>query len=153
MSHTTAHYDRIKEFMLKTRDSQDPIPNIPTIPNTTSRYLRANMILEEAVETIEALGFKVIPTEDDDIRVARHLGLKPDIEGIADGCADLSVVVTGTLIACGIKDDPLLREVDASNLAKVAGKIIERGDGKIMKPPGWKKPNIKRVLSEQGREW
>jgi len=52
----TAHYNRIKAFMQKV--GQDT-PEIATIPDEKTRILRAKLILEEALETVEALGVKV----------------------------------------------------------------------------------------------
>lgn len=136
----------------------------PEIPDEQTRLLRAKLILEEALETIEALGVQVwVDQKQDrtdeplssswvgDSRLVFHDtdgGL--DLEKIADGCADLSVVTVGTLSACGIADGPLLREVDRSNEAKFVDGPIMREDGKYLKPEGWEPPNIKGILQEQG---
>lgn len=155
MADTTPHYDRVRAFMEKTRGPEDPIPSVPAIPR--NRRLRAAMILEEAIETVRALGFDFLEVchfgEPDLVvgkkRIKFYDVFKPDLVELADGCADLSVVVIGTLIAAGIRDVPLLEEVDAANAKKVAGKLITREDGKILKPKGWKGPNVKKVLEEQ----
>jgi predicted HAD superfamily Cof-like phosphohydrolase len=68
---------------------------------------------------------------------------------VADGCADVSVVTIGTLSACGIADKPLLKEVDESNLRKFGPGYSKREDGKWIKPPDWKVPDIAKVLNEQ----
>ena len=52
----TAHYNRIKAFMQKVGQET---PEIATIPDEKTRILRAKLILEEALETVEALGVKV----------------------------------------------------------------------------------------------
>src|SRR5687767_7963031 len=90
-------------------------PPVPTIPDVETRRLRAKLILEEAFETIEALGFRMEGTWENYKIVEQS---PPNLELIADGCADLSVVNIGTLIACGIDDVELLREVDEANLRK-----------------------------------
>lgn len=174
----TEHQKRVEEFM---RKAEQDLPVKPIIPSLEIRRLRAKLILEEALETIEALGFKVLDLEYLDINdIEFHELQEPDLEKIADGCADLSVVTIGTLSACGIKDKSLLEEVDGANLRKfeipicpVHGKPMKysdinkwywcelgcdstaygpykREDGKWVKGPNWTPPNIKRVLKEQG---
>ena len=48
----TAHYDRVKAFMQKV--GQDT-PEGAAVPDEKTRILRAKLILEEALETVEAL--------------------------------------------------------------------------------------------------
>jgi len=76
----------------------------------------------------------------------RHIG------DIADGGADLVWVVKGLFTTLGIDFDKVWEEVRASNMSKVSegGKIKKRADGKILKPDTYFKPDIDRVLKEQG---
>lgn len=76
----------------------------------------------------------------------RHIG------DIADGGADLVWVVKGLFTTLGIDFDKVWQEVRASNMSKVSegGKIKKREDGKILKPDTYFKPDIDRVLKEQG---
>lgn len=130
------------------RKADQEIPSKPTIPSEEIRKLRATLILEEALETIAALGFEVVSGDGTPgIGIAPYG--KPNLEEIADGCADLSVVTIGTLSACGIHDEELLKEVDDSNLRKFDIGSYKREDGKWMKPPNWKTPVIKEVLENQ----
>jgi predicted HAD superfamily Cof-like phosphohydrolase len=116
------------------------------------------LILEEALETINALGFQVMcrvpypqPTEISVTMESVEMKptLEPNLIEIADGCADISVVTIGTLSACGIADGPLLEEVDNSNLQKFGPGSHRREDGKWMKPSGWVPPKIEQVLEDQ----
>lgn len=107
------------------RKAGQALPDRPTVPDERTRELRAKLILEEALETISALGFivEVGGYNLSDKRVREGIepispDREPDLEGIADGCADIIVVTTGTLSACGISDDAVQREVDCNNLAK-----------------------------------
>ena len=77
---------------------------------------------------------------------------QPNLVAIADGCADLSVVTIGTLVACGIPDRDLLWEVDVNNLKKFAPGLTIREDGKLIRPPDHPPPDIERVLREAGWE-
>jgi predicted HAD superfamily Cof-like phosphohydrolase len=150
----TPHFIRIREFMQK---AGQETPGQPTPPSAAIRVLRAKLILEEALETVEALGV--------DVRVsgggASHISLvddpemifevvrEPDLEGVVDGCADISVVTIGTLVAFGVDDEPILEEVDSANLRKFAAGSYVRDDGKWMKPPDWRKPDILGVVERQ----
>lgn len=121
-------------------------PFDPIIPDATVRKLRAKLIMEEAIETAEALGFHVSINEHGVWLDERHT---PTIIEIADGCADLKVVTVGTEIACGINGKPVFLEVMRSNMTKdFSG--AKRPDGKILKGPTYEPPNIERVLQLQG---
>lgn len=74
---------------------------------------------------------------------------KPDPLAIADGCADLKVVTIGTEIACGIHGKPIFEEVMESNMTKFIDGH-EREDGKWVKGPSYRPPNIEPILKQQG---
>lgn len=133
----TDHQQRVEEFMVK---AGQQVPEVPTMPDFHTRRLRAALIFEEAMETIQALGFQpalsfkdmVFVVYPDRVQMIDHC-IDPDFEGIVDGCADLSVVLTGTLSACGVQDGPILDEVDRSNLTKFRDGYSIREDGKLLK--------------------
>lgn len=152
------HQQRIEQFMLLAGQA---VPDKPCIPSEEVRLLRAKLIFEEAMETIHALGVLVRPLGEvhaiNNLRVvfetvtAIGQPLVPDLEQIADGCADISVVTIGTLSACGITDAALLAEVDASNLRKFGPGGYRRDDGKWMKPKDWEPPNILKAIGVEER--
>lgn len=120
---------------------------IPHIPSAIIRRLRAKLIMEEAIETANALGFQVRFTRVRDFELDDVLPF--DLIGVADGCADLKVVTVGTEIACGINGKPVFIEVMRSNMTKdFSG--AKRPDGKILKGPTYEPPNIEAVLKLQG---
>lgn len=145
----TAHQQRVESFMFL---AGQEVPVAPEIPDAKVRELRCRLILEEALETIKALGFVAIKERDcleiEDITFLDNG--EACLEEIADGCADLSVVAIGTLSACGIRDASLLQLVDESNLAKFCGDAHKREDGKWVKPSDWTKPPIAELLELQG---
>lgn len=116
------------------------------MPSLEVRRLRAGLIMEEAVETVKALGFEVAMVYESFL--FEESG-EPDLVEIADGCADLRVVTTGTLSACGIDDKALQNEVDRNNLLKVGPGSRIREDGKVMKPLGHEPPDIRGILQQQ----
>jgi len=153
----TPHHARVADFMLRAKQA---VPLFPIIPSAEVRKLRAKLILEEALETVRGLGFAVHmkgdreiegevfhPTTDDldflDV-------FEPDLVEIVDGCADISVVTTGTLIACGVPDEPVLEMVDYNNLMKFGPGHSYREDGKLIKPPGHMRPAFDVLLGDLG---
>lgn len=138
------------------RKAGQEVPTTPTIPDEDIRLLRAKLILEEAIETIEALGVGVRLSEkangeliDREGALTFYANGEVDLEGVVDGCADISVVTIGTLIAFGVDDEPILEEVDHANLRKFATGSYAREDGKWMKPPDWTPPDILGALERQ----
>lgn len=97
------------------------------------RALRRSLIQEETAEYLEA-------------------DLADDYEGVAKELADILYVVYGAAIEYGIYLPAIFDEVHRSNMAKLGpdGRPILREDGKILKPPTWTPPDIKRFLPLSG---
>lgn len=142
------HQQRVEQFMAL---ANQEVPGKPTIPDEKTRRFRAKIILEEALETIEGLGFDVVMKPFDlELEIGPQVR-EPDLVKIVDGCADVIVVTTGTLSACGVADMPVQVEVDESNLRKFGPGSYKREDGKWMKPPDFRAPDIEAVLAAQGK--
>ena len=164
------HQQRVEAFM---RLAKQEVPSSPAKPDESTRVLRAKLIFEEAMETINALGVQVcvlgrnsgpviesggefytavnFPEEGRGDVSPTRMAVVGDcvLEAVADGCADLRVVTTGTLSACGIADEVLQQEVDYNNLTKFGEGHRLREDGKLIKPPGHRPPDIEGVLRRQ----
>ena len=117
--------DMIKQHLVA---YEAPVNETPTIPSEPVRKLRRDLITEEFVELMDAL-------------------YHDNMEGIADGAVDLIVVVVGTLLSYGIDFNMIWRAVHTANMAKAGGPVRE--DGKRLKPPDWKPPDIKTLLENQ----
>lgn len=143
----TPHQQRVEMFMEKAGQT---VPDRPTIPDEATRRFRANLILEEALETIKALGFDVCFHIGGKLEIGKQV-FEPDLIQIVDGCADISVVTIGTLSACGVADADVMIEVDRSNLGKFGPGSYKREDGKWMKPPDFTPPDIEGVLADQAK--
>lgn len=61
---------------------------------------------------------------------------------------DMEYVILGTHNELGIDSNPLWAEVQAANMRKTGG--ATREDGKIMKPEGWRPPDVTGALRAQG---
>ena len=144
------HQKRIQDFM--NMIGQDT-PTTPQVPDQPTRKLRASLILEEALETIKALGFSVKLSDGQRVDDGDYHFIevqKPDLTEIADGVADISVVAIGTSLACGIDINPVIEEVDQNNLEKftIPGGY-RRPDGKWVKSPSHEPPKIKEIIDGQ----
>ena len=73
-----------------------------------------------------------------------------DLVGIADALGDQLYIIYGTILKHGLQDriEEVFTEIHRSNMSKLDenGKPILREDGKILKGPGYFKPNIKKAL-------
>lgn len=66
-----------------------------------------------------------------------------------DACMDLIWVTLGYCIAKGYDIKGAWEEVANSNLAKIdvkSGKVIKNELGKVMKPEGWKPPDLRKFV-------
>ncbi len=101
---------------------------IGTFPQIRDARLRADLISEEASETVAALN-------------------KNELLETIDGLCDLLYVAYGTAVTLGVDLEPFFDEVHRSNMAKVGGPV--RADGKRLKPAGWLPPNLASILALQ----
>lgn len=160
MKDQTPHQARVESFMVK---AGQVVPSWPCVPSDDVLMLRAKLIMEEALETIQAMGIDLevrytgvgaggeIPVNKTSLRFKHNQTRLLDLIGVADGCADISVVTIGTLSAFGMQDNPILKAVDESNLAKFRGDAHRCPEtGKWVKPSDWQPPNLLKVLIDQG---
>lgn len=130
---------------------------IGTTVAVRDRELRAKLILEEAVETVAALGFEASAEiiQPDDFNgehngriIARFIKSfpKPNLEEYIDGMCDLIYVVAGSAVAAGVDLAPHFEEVHRANMTKLTGP--KREDGKQLKPEGWQPPNHRALLAD-----
>ena len=91
--------------------------------------LRINLIEEELNEFKEAIK-------------------KKDLKEVADALTDILYVTYGAGHAFGINLDKCFEEVQNSNMSKLGenGKPIYNEFGKVMKGPGYFKPNLKKFI-------
>lgn len=129
----------------------------PGLNTPEKRELRAKLIMEEAVETVAALGFDVDANicdlntrwsrnEPNASVVARFHKSYDDLNllGFIDGLCDLSYVVMGGAVNAGVNLQRHFDEVHRCNMAKLSGP--KRADGKQLKPEGWVGPDHQRIL-------
>lgn len=115
----------VKDFHVAT---ESYVEDYPSIPSNQIVQLRKKLIEEEHTELQEALE-------------------NGSLNQIAKELCDLIYVVLGTAVSFGIDLNPIWDAVQSSNMQKTKGP--RREDGKILKPEGWKPPNITSLIAEQ----
>ena len=142
--------ERVEDFHAKFGST------IGMTPALRERELRAKLIMEEAVETVAAMGFTVYATiEQNGVPGEAPHQLtgftksfqEPNFDEVIDGLADLLYVVYGAAVTFGIDLEPFFAEVHKTNMAKEGG--ATRADGKVLKPEGWKAPDIRGIRETQ----
>lgn len=95
------------------------------------------------------LRYKLIREENEEYLEA---ALRGDLVEVADALGDILYILCGTLLKHGLehKIDEVFREIQRSNMSKLGadGKPIYREDGKVMKGPGYFKPDIAGLLEK-----
>jgi len=101
----------------------------PEFPNEETQKLRVELIEEELGELKEAIEAK-------------------NLVAIADALTDILYVTYGAGHAFGIDLDRCFAEVQRSNMSKLGadGKPIYREDGKVLKGPNYREPNLYEVM-------
>lgn len=146
----------VQEFMLK---ADQECPAKPTIPDLKTRKLRAKLMLEETLETInKGLGLAAMQESGlpegkfelnvDDVEFIEVN--EPDLVELADGLGDNHVVsYCGTANAFGIDMEPIFEEIHETNMKKFGPGGYKDDFGKWRKPPDWQPPKIKEILDKQ----
>ena len=115
------------------------------------RRLRAALILEEAREAIEALGFSVLVVESvpgSPKGLVEIPGFEYDEEHLAKELADVLYVTYGTGDTQSLPVEDVYQEVHRSNMSKlVDGKPLRREDGKFLKGPNYRPADVHGVLT------
>ena len=68
-----------------------------------------------------------------------------DMEAELDALVDILVVTIGAIHSAGFDGEGAWNEVMRTNFAKIdptTGKVRKREDGKVLKPDGWRPPNL-----------
>lgn len=120
-----------------------PAPGEPTLEHFRSK-LRAELIIEEAIEFVQAAGCEVTVTANGNAYVVQRYA--PDWPEMIDALCDLTYVTMGAAVEMGVDLVPFFREVHRSNMDKTGGATNE--SGKTLKPEGWKPPRIVEMLRE-----
>ena len=120
------NFELVEDFM---RAFGQTVETEPCLPDKSIQELRIDLIAEELQELEDAVR-------------------DGDLIGVADALTDLLYVVYGAGHAFGIDLDSCFEEVHSSNMSKLGtdGKPIYREDGKVLKGPNFREPDLATVL-------
>ena len=68
-----------------------------------------------------------------------------------DALIDIMVVTVGAVQSLGVDGEGAWKEVMSTNFAKIGedGKVRKREDGKILKPVGWRPPELSKYINKE----
>ena len=93
------------------------------------------------------LRYDLMAEENDEYLEAARNG---DLIEVADALGDMLYILCGTILEHGMqyKIEEVFEEIQRSNMSKLGsdGKPIYREDGKVLKGPDYKEPDIERIL-------
>jgi predicted HAD superfamily Cof-like phosphohydrolase len=135
------------------RNAGQNVPDKFQFMDEETVHLRAKLILEEALETVEAMGMPVYGCSTGaGMEIEDWVTDLPPNEDkyveVIDGLCDLLYVIYGTFAAMGLDDMPFFSEVHRSNVSKLAD-VSKRDDGKVNKGAGFVPPDLMSVLEEE----
>lgn len=109
-----------------------PVAESPAHPSPDRIKLRRELISEEYWEYDRAVE-------------------KGDLINLAQELADILYVVYGAALEYGIPLDEVVKEVHRANMSKLDkdGSVIRREDGKVLKGPKYKAPDIESILFKE----
>lgn len=114
-----------------------PLNQTPSLLSQEEAVLRYSLMREENEEYLEA-------TQENDLL------------GVADALGDQLFVLCGTMLRHGLQDRmyQVFMEIYRSNMSKLDenGQPIYREDGKVLKGPGYFRPNLCPFLPESQAE-
>lgn len=136
-----SHSERVAKFMTL---AGRKLPAKPTVPPSEVVRLCAKLVMEEFVELMAELGYK-IPLES----LPEPRFLVPHLPAVAKEACDLRYVVTYLMLSMGIDSDSCQVLVDTNNLDKFGPGHSFRGDGKLLPPPGFTKESLEGEIRRQ----
>jgi predicted HAD superfamily Cof-like phosphohydrolase len=102
---------------------------------------------------------RLIKEEFDELQVAQGISLETgeqvgpvDKVETLDALIDILVVTIGAIHSAGYDAEGAWKEVMMTNFAKIdkeTGKVRKREDGKVLKPVGWRSPNLEPFVRKQ----
>ena len=122
-----SNFNSVKQFMLTFGQE---VKVEASFPDDKIVKLRFDLIQEELTELDEAIKNK-------------------DLKEVADALTDILYVTYGAGHAFGLDLDKCFKEVQNSNMSKLGkdGKPIYNEQGKVMKGPGYFKPNLDQFIN------
>ena len=143
-----------------TKESGTNVPNKPKLMSSDDVFFLIKMMLDEIMElgsTVECpheVKYRMIKmiTDSKDIPVIENVSIEELIGEQGDALVDSYYYSLNAAAKNGINLSKIFEIVHKANMDKrdpLTGKFIKREDGKIIKPMGWKGPDIKAEIIRQ----
>lgn len=152
-------FERVREF---TKETGNAVPNTPVKMTEDEVYFLIKMLLDEILELAATVDesysakLKIVQMIVESKNLNKIVGT--DTELIAeqgDALVDMYYYSLNAAAKKGINLSKIFDKVHDANMAKrdpVTNKFILRHDGKVMKPEGWKAPDIIEEIERQMKE-
>lgn len=150
----------VREF---TKESGTNVPNKPELMTKEEVFFLIKMMLDEIME----LGATVSEPHEVKLKMIKMITDSKDLSKITDVSKEELIGEQGDALVDsyyyslnaaakkGINISKLFEIVHKANMDKrdpITGKFIKREDGKIIKPEGWKEPDITAEIRRQFQE-
>jgi len=129
----------VLEFMIKARQP---------VCTGSAVELGASLITEEALETVDALGYNISSKVGGKWELKQKPSNAVDLVEAVDGMCDTQYVMYWTANMLGIDLEGPMKLVCANNLLKVVDPQFHE-NGKVKKPEGHQPPDIAALLGEE----
>ena len=151
----------VREF---TKAAEQPVPNVPEVMDKKEVFFLAEMMIDEIMEMMATV------SKPDDYKsslkemIDNSRDLVLDLENMeedeiiaeqADAVVDCMYYGLNATAKKGVNLTSVFNVVHSANMAKKdekTGKFPRREDGKIIKPLGWKPPNIVAEIKRQRKD-
>lgn len=158
--------EHVREF---TAGAGQPTPNQPIPMTTTEVDFISKMILDEVMELLATVyepsvakqKLKTFIDESKDLPKEDYSKLPDELKPLhmaadqTDALVDVYYYSQNAATKKGMNMSAVFELVHAANMAKrdpATGEFIKRADGKIIKPAGWKSPDVEGELVRQHKE-
>ena len=107
---------------------------------------------DQTVDTLDEKQYKMYLSliEEEHIELKEAIAANDRVEQL-DALIDILVVTMGAIHSAGFDAEGAWKEVMKTNFAKIdkeTGKVRKREDGKVLKPLGWKAPELSSFLKK-----
>lgn len=124
----------------------DPLSLVRDFHQAFGHPIKSNMAFGLADEKTNALRLSLI---EEELRELKQAMDQNDIVEVADALGDLVYVIYGAALVWGIDLSAVVSEIHRSNMTKLGAdhKPVYREDGKILKGPNYRPPDIAGLLT------
>ena len=113
------------------------------------KFMRA---CDQTVDTMNAEQYAMyLKLIDEEVGELHQAVLANDSVEQLDALVDILVVTVGAIHSMGADGESAWKEVMSTNFAKIdklTGKVRKREDGKVLKPLGWRPPELSKFVNK-----